>query len=74
MDTAASDRDPKATRRHPVDLALVVLSPVVIALSMALHEYAQAGVVSVLLLVAATKLRDPHAGWLQWTPRIPARG
>lgn len=61
-------------RPHPVDIALALLSPVVLVLSLTLHEYVQAGVVFALMAVAITKLRAPDAAWLEWKPRPLVRG
>ncbi len=60
------------TAPHPADVALAVLSPLVIALSLALHDYVQAGVVLILFVVSAAKALWPEAEGRPWSSALVA--
>lgn len=53
-----------------VERALVAVSVVAFTLSIALQDWVQATAVAMAFVVAITKLRDPHAAWLTWMPRL----
>lgn len=59
-----------ATTDVVVERALVAASVVAFCLSIALQDWVQATAVALTVVVAVTKLRDPHAAWLTWMPRL----